>query len=182
MAKLISGTYGEALFQLAVEENKEDQFLEEVTSLQQILADNKEFSHLMNHPKISEEEKEEVLKNVFKGRLSDELTGFLLLILQKDRYGELDGILDFFVAKIKEHKGIGTAYVTTAFSLKDEQKKEIERKLLDTTSYREMEVNYEVDQNLIGGMVIRIGDRVVDSSIRTKLEHLTRDLADLQIG
>lgn len=182
MAKLISGTYGEALFQLAVEENKEDQFLEEVTSLQKILAENGEFSNLMNHPKISKEEKEEVLKNVFKGRISDELTGFLLLILQKDRYGELDEILDFFIAKIKEHKGIGTAYVTTALSLKDEQKKEIEKKLLDTTSYREMEINYIVDQNLIGGMVIRIGDRVVDSSIRTKLEHLTKDLADLQIG
>lgn len=182
MAKLISGTYGEALFQLAVEENKEDQFLEEVTALQQILAENGEFSNLMNHPKISGEEKEEVLKNVFKGRISDELTGFLLLILQKDRYGELDDILDFFIAKIKEHKGIGTAYVTTALSLKDEQKKEIEKKLLDTTSYREMEINYIVDQDLIGGMVIRIGDRVVDSSIRTKLEHLTKDLADLQIG
>ena len=107
MAKLISGTYGEALFQLAVEENKEDQFLEEVLALQKILAENKEFSDLMNHPKISREEKEEVLKTVFKDRLSDELTGFLLVILQKERYGEIDAILAYFVDKIKEYKGIG---------------------------------------------------------------------------
>lgn len=182
MAKLISGTYGEALFQLAVEENKEDQFLEETLALKELLAGNEEFSDLMNHPKISKEEKMEVLKNVFENRISDELTGFLLLILQKDRYTEIDSILDFFIAKVKEHKGIGTAYVTTAVSLKDEQKKEIEKKLLETTSYREVEINYAQDEALIGGMVIRIGDRVVDSSIRTKLERLTKELSDIQIG
>ena len=143
MAKLISGTYGEALFQLAVEEQKEDQFLEEVLSLQKVLAENGELNDLMNHPKISKEEKEEVLKNVFQNRLSDELTGFLVLILQKDRYGELDGILDFFVGKMKEYKGIGTAYVTTAVSLRDKQKTEIKERLLATTAYREMEVYYE---------------------------------------
>ncbi len=182
MAKLISGTYGEALFQLAVEEQKEDQILEEVISLQKILAENGELNELMNHPKISKEEKEEVLKNVFQNRLCDELTGFLLLILQKDRYGEINGILEFFVGKMKEYKGIGTAYVTTAVTLRDKQKAEIEEKLLMTTAYREMEVHYEEDKTLIGGMVIRIGDRVVDSSIRTKLERLTKDLTELQIA
>lgn len=182
MAKLISGTYGEALFQLAVEEQKEDQFLEEVLSLQKVLAENGELNDLMNHPKISKEEKEEVLKNVFQNRLSDELTGFLVLILQKDRYGELDGILDFFVGKMKEYKGIGTAYVTTAVPLRDKQKTEIKERLLATTTYREMEVYYEEDKTLIGGIVIRIGDRVVDSSIRTKLERLTKELSELQIS
>lgn len=182
MAKLISGTYGEALFQLAVEEQKEDQFFEEVLSLQKVLAENGELNDLMNHPKISKEEKEEVLKNVFQNRLSDELTGFLVLILQKDRYGEIDGILDFFVGKMKEYKGIGTAYVTTAVSLRDRQKAEIKERLLATTAYREMEICYEEDKTLIGGIVIRIGDRVVDSSIRTKLERLTKELSELQIS
>ena len=83
MAKLVSGTYGEALFQLAVEEKKEDQFLEEVQTLQKILEENPEFSNLLNHPKIGKEEKIEVLKNVFENNFSPELTGFFVLILQK---------------------------------------------------------------------------------------------------
>ena len=182
MAKLVSGTYGEALFQLAVEEKKEDQFLEEVQTLQKILEENPEFSNLLNHPKIGKEEKIEVLKNVFENNFSPELTGFFVLILQKDRYGDTEGILDFFVNKMKEHKGIGTAYVTTAVSLRDNQKKEIEEKLIQTTGYKQMEMNYDEDAALIGGMIIRIGDRVVDSSIRTKLERLTKELSDLQIG
>jgi len=136
----------------------------------------------MNHPKIMKEEKIEVLEKVFQDRISRELTGFFVLILQKDRYNEIDGILNYFIAKVKEHKGIGTVYVTSAVALKDQQKQEIEKKLLDTTSYRQVEMHYAVDTSLIGGLVIRIGDRVVDSSIRTKLGGLTKELADLQIS
>ena len=182
MAKLVTGTYGEALFELAIEEKKEKEMLEEVTLLSKILKENQDFSNMMNHPKILKEEKIEALENVFKGRFSDELTGFLVLILQKDRYKDIDGILADFVSKMKEYLKIGIAYVTTAVSLKDSQKKEIEKKLLDTTSYETMEMHYAEDSSLIGGMLIRIGDRVVDSSIRTKLEHLTKELSNLQIS
>ena len=89
MAKLVSATYGDALFSLACEENKVDSFYEDVTALQQILAQNPEFTALMNHPKVTKEEKQSVLENVFAGRADAELTGFLILLLKKDRYAEL---------------------------------------------------------------------------------------------
>jgi F-type H+-transporting ATPase subunit delta len=182
MAKLVSKTYGEALFELAVEENKVDVFMEEITEIQKILAENKDFSKFMNHPKILKEEKTEVLENVFKGRISDELTGFLTLIVAKDRYNEIDAILNYFLTEIKRFKGIGIAYVTTASALRDEQKAGVEQRLLETTSYKKMEMHYNVDESLIGGMVIRIGDRVVDSSIKTKLNELTRQLMKIQLS
>ena len=182
MAKLVTGTYGEALFELAVEEKKEQLFLDEVTTFIQLLKENPEFSVMLNHPKLLKEEKTEVLENVMRGKFSDEFTGFMLLVLSKDRYDEIDGILEFFVSKMKEHMKIGTAYVTSAVSLKDSQKKEIEKRLLETTAYKTMEMNFKVDESIIGGMVIRIGDRVVDSSIKSKLERLTRELQDVQIS
>lgn len=198
MAKLVTGTYGEALFELAVEEKMENVMLQEVETFQTILKDNPEFSSMMNHPKIPREDKISTLEEIMSHKyapdsdmimaqesefsFSKELTGFLVLILQKDRYGEIDGILDFFVKRMKEHMKIGTAYVTTAVTLKDSQKTEIEKKLLDTTSYVKMEINYDVDPSLIGGMVIRIGDRVVDSSIKSKLDKLTKELTALQVG
>lgn len=181
MAKLVSGTYGEALFELAVEENKEDQFLEEVMAAKAMLEEHPELSDLMNHPKILKEEKEEVIKNVFQGHFCEEITGFFLLILQKDRYSEIHSILEYFIAKMKEHKGIGTAFVTTAVSLKENQKKQIEEKLLATTKYQKIEIMYQEDKGLIGGMIIRIGDRVVDSSIRTKLDRITKELSSTQV-
>ena len=92
MAKLISKTYGDALFELAVEEDKVDALLEEIGQLQQVLSENGEFGRLMNHPKIIKEEKIQVAKNVFGGRLSDELLGFLIIIISKDRYRDIDAI------------------------------------------------------------------------------------------
>lgn len=182
MAKLISKTYGEALFELAVEENKTEVFLEEVHAVQKALQDNPELYKLLSHPKISKEEKMEVVENIFKGRVSDEVTGFLTLIISKERFKELDAILQYFILRVKEEKGIGTAYVTTAVPLNEIQKAQVVEKLLATTPYREMEMAYTVDESLIGGMVIRIKDRVVDSSIRTKLSELQKQLYKIQLG
>lgn len=182
MAKLISKTYGEALFELAVEENKTDTFAEEIQGIREILDENKEFSLLMNHPKIMKEEKIKIVENVFKGRISEELVGFLVLVISKGRYSEIDAILNYFLEKIKGFKGIGIAYVTTAISLKDEQKKVIENKLIHTTSFNKMEMHFLEDEKIIGGMVIRIGDRVVDSSIRSKLSKLEKQLLKIQLA
>ena len=181
MAKLISKTYGDALFSLAVEESKVDVLLEEIEQLQEILRENQEFDKLMEHPKINKEEKLSVTESVFKGRVSDELLGFLTIVISKDRYQDMDEILSYFIDEVKRYKGIGIATVTTAVPLKEEQCKKIEQRLLDTTQYKSMEMHYETDGSLIGGMVIRIGDRVVDSSISTKLNELQRELLQVQI-
>ena len=181
MAKLISKTYGDALFELAVEKNKVDVLAEEIEQLKGVLSENEEFGRLMNHPKIIKEEKIQVAKNVFEGRISDELLGFITIIISKDRYKDIDAILDYFIAEVKRYKGIGVATVTTAVPLKEEQCKKIEQKLLDTTQYTKMEMHYDLDKSLIGGMVIRIGDRVVDSSIKTKLNELQKDLLKFQL-
>ena len=181
MAKLVSTTYGEALFELAVEEGREEEFLSEVAQLKSLLDENPDFGKLMNHPKILKEEKLKVLEEVFGGRISKELLGFLHLVVSKDRYGDIDAILDFFISEVKKLKGIGIAYVTTAADLNEAKKKEIEAKLLATTSFQKMEMHYQVDEDLIGGMVIRIGDRVVDSSVRTKLVELQRELLKVQL-
>ncbi len=181
MAKLISKTYGDALFELAVEQGKVDALLKEIEQLQHVLSENEEFGRLMNHPKIIKEEKIQVAKNVFEGRMSDELLGFLTIIISKDRYRDIDAILDYFVAEVKQYKGIGVATVTTAVPLRVEQRMKIEQRLLDTTSYKKMEMNYLLDKSLIGGMVIRIGDRVVDSSISTKLNELQKELLKVQL-
>ena len=181
MAKLISKTYGEALFELAIEENRMDEFLEEAELALRVIRENPEFSAMMNHPRIDQDEKVRVVENVFGGRLSREITGLLRLIVQKDRYKETEEILCWFIDQVKQEKGIGKAYVKSAMPLSDVQKKQIEQRLLDTTSYKEMEMSYETDPALIGGLTIRIGDKVVDSSISHKLADLKRELLKIQI-
>lgn len=182
MAKLVEQIYGEALFQTAMEENRVDAFLEEVETIREVLKQNPEWDRLMKHPKISKQEKVEIMKGAFEGRISKEMTGFLELVLIKERYGQLQAIFRYFVDKVKEEKKIGTAYVTTPLELTAARKADIQAKLLETTPYLTMEMHYAVDPSLIGGMVIRIKDRVVDSSIRTKLADMKRELLKIQLG
>ena len=181
MAKLISKTYAQALFELAVEEGKTASLLDETAALLEVIRTNAEFGQFMNHPKIPKEEKIKVVKNVFENKISRDLVGFLITIVEKDRYCEIEAILDGFIAAVKEYSNIGTAYVTTAIALENNEKHDIESRLLDTTKYKTIECIYDVDKNLIGGMVIKMGDRVVDSSIRTKLDRLQRELLAIQL-
>ena len=182
MAKLVSKTYGDALLELAKETGKEDLFLEEAEGIKKVLIENVDFVKMMNHPQISREEKEVVIENVFKGRVSDDMTGFLRLLVTNGRFSELESVLDYVIAEIKDYKKIGVAYVVTPLPLSDNQKSDIEKKLLDTTDYESMEMNYEIDESLIGGMTIRVGDRVVDSSIKSKLEKLTAELRQVKLN
>lgn len=182
MAKLIEGSYGDALFELALERNALDSIAEQVDVLAQAFAENPELLKLLNHPKINKEEKVSVIENIFKGRFSDDIVGFLVIIVEKDRGAEIDGILNYFQAKVREYKKIGVARVTSAVELSVGQKQRVEEKLLQQTSYESFQVEYSVDASLIGGMVIRIGDRVVDSSIRTKLDNMTKNLRKVSLS
>lgn len=183
MAKLVSKTYGEALYEVAMEsgEDKAIQLMEEIKSLIKILEENPEFDRLMKHPGIAKQEKLQVVENVFKGRVSNELEGLLNIVVSKDRYGELPAIFGYFTDRVKEHLKIGVAYVTSAVELTGNQKEAVKAKLLETTGYREIELKFQVDAAIIGGMIIRINDRVVDSSIRTKLDGLTKQLLAVQL-
>ncbi len=181
MAKLISKTYGDALFTLSVEENKTDEFIEEIEQLLIVLKQEEDFTKLMNHPRVSIEEKINLIKDIFTGRISKELVGFLTLVVTKGRYTEIQEILQYFLDSAKEFKGIGVAYVFTPLELSAVQKEKVEQKLLATTQYKKMEMHYTIDESLIGGMQIRIKDRVVDSSVRTKILKMQQNLMQIQL-
>ena len=87
-----------------------------------------------------------------------------------------------FRSAVKDYLRIGIVNVTTPMELSDKQKADVEKRILDTTSFKKLEMNYSIDKSLIGGMVIRIGDRVVDTSIKTKLAELTKELNKLQLA
>ncbi len=182
MAKLVSKTYGDALFELALEEDKLDLFFAESEVIRQVFLENRELIKLLNHPKIDKEEKISVMEDIFKDRASNEFVGFLTLVVRKERQNDIVGILDYFVSQVKEYKKIGVAHVSSAKVLNDTQRAEVEKKLLATTEYQEFEMTFSVDESLIGGLVIRIGDRVVNNSIKHKLNELAKDLYDIQLA
>ena len=182
MAKLVSSTYGDALFELALEENKLDRIHEEIMAVRQAFLANGELNRLLRHPKVIKEEKLAFLDQVFSGRISEEVLGFLRIVVQKDRQQDFLSIFDYFLHKVKEYRGIGTAYVTSALPLSDRQKQAVEKKLLETTHYDSFEMHYEVRPGILGGLVIRIGGRVVDSSLKTQIDRLSRQLSQVRLS
>lgn len=177
MAKQVTSTYGDALFNLAVEENNLDSILEEVAGLKQVLQENKELLQLLTHPEVLKEDKLNMVRNIFQGRVSDAVLGTLSIVVKNDRSSDLPEICDYVIRRIKEYKKIGIAYVTSAVELSEKQKANIVSRLMATTEYKSIEMNYTVDASIIGGLIIRIQDRVVDSSIRRQLERMSVSLS-----
>ena len=182
MAKLISATYGDALFELAVEESKVDVLYEEAMAVVQSFNDNTELSSFLNHPKVSIDNKKQTIEDIYGKFMSKDMVSFLSIIVEKGRYDSIVSIMEYFLERVKEYKKIGVAYVTSARELSEAQKEAVLAKLLATTDYVSFEMNYKIDESLIGGLVIRIKDRVVDSSIKTKLFELKRNLAKIQLS
>lgn len=181
MAKLVSKTYGDALFSVALEENRVDAFYEEVQGVKEIIAQNGELQKLLDNPKVIKEDKIKLIEEAFTSHVAKEIIGLIALLISKGHAGDIVSVFDHFIGLVKEEKKIGSAFVTTAVALTEVQKSAVEKRLLDTTRYESFEMNYLVDPSLIGGMVIRIGDRVVDSSIKTKLYELSKNLRSIQV-
>lgn len=182
MAKLVSKTYGDALFELALERDRVSDMKEEVLAVKKIFEENEDLLKLFNHPEVMGEEKRKIVETIFKGNVSDDMTGFLTIIVEKGRYNDIPAIFAYIEKRIKEYEKIGVARVTAPMELTKAQKKAIEKKLLETTDYESFEMEYMIDPSLIGGLVIRINDRVVDSSIKTKLANMAKTLNQIQLN
>ena len=166
---------------VSMEQKKIDEIYDEVLNVNAVFADNDELTVLLNHPRINKDEKIKVVENIFEKFVSKEVLGFLVTVITKDRLNEILDIFQYFIEKVKEYKRIGTAYVSTPMELSDAMKEKVHNKLIETTDYEKVDIIYTVDPSLIGGMVIRIGDRIVDSSIKNKLQMLTRELQKLDV-
>lgn len=182
MARLAARIYGNALFLLAKEKQMTEVLCKEAEYLAAVWKRYPDFARLMNHPQISREDKIHMLEAIFKGRVSDDMIGFLHVIIRKDRYREILMILKCFIGQIGEYKKAGTAFVASALELTEEQKHGIEKRLKDVTGYESFQMYYSVDASLIGGLVIQVNGRVVDSSLKTQMERLHRQLNRLQLS
>lgn len=177
MAKLVSKVYGDAYVSVVSEKNNLIDALEEIKSVKNILLENVEIIELLDSPKMDDEEKIDFIKGIFENHISVDSMGFLLTIIEKKRQAELLPIFDYVIDCVKELLLIGKATVTTALPLDDSKKERIVDELLKSSHYKSLEAEYVVDESIIGGIVIRIGDRVVDSSVKTRIDKMRKMLS-----
>lgn len=123
-----------------------------------------------------------MLEEAFGNELSKEMMGLFHVLVQKGRIGEVLSVLDYFDEQVTEYMKIGLVDVSTPLPLTDSQKNQIENKLLEVSRYETLSVSYHVDESLLGGMVIRIGNQILDNSIRSKIDVMSRELSKVKLS
>ena len=181
MARSVENVYADALLSVAKESGKTEAILKDAEMLLKALRESPEFLERLTDPGRSKEEREKALRTVFADVLETETAGFLSVLVEKRREDALPGILNRFVRLAEESMGIGRVFVRTAFPVTEEERVQIERKVRETAGFQTLHFTYETDESLIGGIVIRIGDRVMDASLRTQLDDMQKDLMQVQI-
>ncbi len=181
MAQLVAGRYANALFDLALESSKLDVFEDEVKLVLETFENDKEFLLVFNHPQITGEEKMSILEKAFKGKISDDIMGLFSVALRKNRETQIIDMLKIFVKKAEDYKGIETAFVTSAKPLSEAQIESIKDKLSQNLN-KQIFIQADVDETLLGGVRIKVGGHIIDGSIKKQLDDLKKQLLNIHLA
>jgi F-type H+-transporting ATPase subunit delta len=133
-----------------------------------------ELHALLVNPQLDPEAKTSVLEELI-GDADELFRNFLRLVTEKGRVGEIEHIAREFERLCAEEEGVLNVALTTAVELSDEEARSIVRQI-EEASGRRVEATREVDRDLVGGIVLRVGSMRIDASVRGRLERLRRDL------
>lgn len=178
MAELVSKTYSEALFEVALEEGMIDKFLDEINFVADSMKEFPEFQELIKSPTINKIEKKQIVEDVFKEKISQEMLNFLRIIIDKSRGSYLDAIRKEYRVKVNDHKGIVDAVATTAIPLSEEDKAKLVAKLSSMTG-KTINLTNAIDKEIIGGVMVKIGDKVIDGTLKGKLDNIKDELSQI---
>lgn len=161
--------YADAAFELAREADALDAWERDLTTLVEAL-DNDELREVVEHPAIAYAEKEKVLHRAVPN-VGDQPMQLVLLMVRRGRPGAIRPMLERFRELLRRERGITLAEVRTALPLDDGERRAIAERLQKLTG-NQVEMHETVDEGLIGGIAVRIGDRLWDASVRGRLERL----------
>lgn len=173
MQEYLDRRYAQAIFEVALDNNKVEQYIDELKEIQQLIVTNKEVNQIINHPQISTSRKEEIFKSIFQGKVDKEILSFLLVLLEKKRITELNAII-IQIDKIRlENDNKIIAIVKTVVPLKDNEKTALIGKL--NAKYKKSIILQEhIDESILGGVYVRIGDDVIDGTIKNKIQEIKK--------
>jgi len=175
MAELVSKRYAEALFEVALEENSLDKFKEEIKAVSNILDSEKKLKTIFEHPKLSNDEKKDILNKLFEGNISKEVLNFLYIIVDKGREKYIKDIKNEYIILSNQEQGIVEGQAITAVKMDDEKLERLELELSKKLN-KTIKLTNKIDQTVLGGVFVKIGDKVIDSSVKGRIDELTKSL------
>lgn len=177
MAELkVAKRYAKALLDIGKERNQVDVLYDDLRLVAQYIRGNRQLAAMFQSPVIPNYKKENVINELFKGKVNDVTLEFLLVIVRKNRDYFLRDIALAFLDLYKEYKNVKVAYVTTAVSMDDRLRNQVMSMLKKKTG-SDIELQEKVDNKLIGGYILRWDDNMIDESVASQLHALRRDLS-----
>lgn len=172
---VVSKRYAIALFELAEEKKLLSHLEIEARNLKGILADTAEMKEIFSSPKFSNAKKNEIVDDIFTD-FSVEIKNTIKLMVERHHFAEIVGTLSFFIEMANASNNTFDAVVTSAKPLTATEEKEISTALAKKVGVKSLNIQNVVDASLIGGLKVRIGNQVFDSSLSTKLRDLGRHI------
>lgn len=171
----IASRYSKALFEYAQDANKLEDIHSEMNVLLQVVNENPDMIRLLADPILPKNEKESFL-STFSQDLSDESRNFLEFLLQYDRFAEFTVIVEAFDQLYDKYKNVAEGTVISAVKLGNEELQKISRAYAKKYGLNELILTDEVEPSILGGVILKVGDRIIDGSIRTRLQQIREQL------
>lgn len=174
----VARRYSSALADVVIKGGNTDAVRDELEMWQKMIGENESLMQVFSNPSINQESKEKVLNELIKKSNPTKTTAnFLQILLKNGRLSQLGGINERFDQVLDERNGIVSASVTSARPLGEAEKADLLASLAKMTG-KQVKLNYNTDENIIGGVVTRIGSVVYDGSVKTQLENLRQELVN----
>lgn len=172
---VIAERYALALFQLAKSQNQEEKVDGELRAVKKALKQNPEFIALLGSPKVTKEKKQDMIRQAFP-KLSSLTVNTLMLLTDKHRQDILIEAAESYNQLLNDEKGVTDATVYSVKPLNSEEIKSISTVFAAKVGKKSLNIENVVDEQLLGGIRIRIGNRIFDGSLKGKLDRLSRKL------
>lgn len=171
MYEYLDKRYALALYEIAEEKGKVEEYIEQLKMICDIVDENHDFHEVIKHPQISTVKKKEVFTNIFKDKIDEDILSFLLILIEKNRIMFLSEKLKEMEKIYLERKNTLRATVTTAVPMLDEEKESLKSKLQEQYNKTIIMQNI-VDKGILGGVYVRVGNDVIDGTVKSRLQEM----------
>ncbi|MHC5157213.1 MAG: ATP synthase F1 subunit delta [Planctomycetota bacterium] len=165
---LIHEIYSDVMFELAEDAGLVEQVMDDLDAVAEVMKEEPEFLSLLTLGQVKEDEKAKMIRRVFKGRINDLTLDFLCVLAKRNRMNFVYGIGDRYQVLMDERKNLHRIEVTLAKEPTDEQAEKIKADIRDALN-AEIKLSVNIDPEILGGIIIKKGDLMVDNSVRTIL-------------
>ena len=168
----IVNVYAQTLYDAGVGEQVLDQLYRDICTLLYVYKHGDGFSCFINNPTLTKASKKGLIVKYLKPYIHDCTLRFLLFVMQKERYSYLKSIFDAFIGKYKQMHDVEVVEVHTAVALSEEMRREVMGLASRLAGHKKIELSTHIDSSLVGGYVLKVGDRQIDASLSSQFKRL----------